>query len=225
MTGLIPHTPQWYDRLAQLQKGYYYPWKSVVGQPDGEQAFLELVKSHLSQHSEVLEVGCGQGEVALEIAPLCHKVVAYDRIRSYIEMAHTLANKKPLPNVSFVIADSSSEANQGVVSIPAQPYSFDLVISRRGPLHWIEDVRRAARPGAALIQLNPLEMPPPKWNEELPEALQMKSPSNFSIRSSVERRLAVVGLEIESCWSCEVREVFEEPLCGLLHLSEFKWVK
>lgn len=219
MTGLVPHTPEWYDRLAQLQKGYYYPWKSVVGQPNGEQAFLELVKSHLNQDSTVLEIGCGHGELALALAPLCNKVLAYDRIPSYIEMAHTLANQRQVSNVSFILADSSAEANQGAVNIPAQPHSFDLVISRRGPLHWIEDVRRVARPGAVLIQLNPLHTPLPKWNEQLPEILQLKPRSNYPIRSSVERRLALVGLEIESCWSFEVLELFEEPYQLYLYLS------
>ena len=35
---LQPHTPEWYDRLATLQPGYYYPWRSRPAAWNGEDA-------------------------------------------------------------------------------------------------------------------------------------------------------------------------------------------
>ena len=45
---LIPQTAAWYDRLATLQDGYRYPWRSRIGGWHGEDAFLALVQQHLS---------------------------------------------------------------------------------------------------------------------------------------------------------------------------------
>lgn len=39
---LIPQTAAWYDRLATLQDGYQYPWRSQVGRWHGEDAYLAL---------------------------------------------------------------------------------------------------------------------------------------------------------------------------------------
>jgi len=59
----------------------------VVAEGNGEAAYLTLVKQHLTAESKVLEVACGHGDVALEIAGSCKHVVAYDRVASYIDLA------------------------------------------------------------------------------------------------------------------------------------------
>ena len=194
-----------------MQRGYYYPWRSVLAPGNGEDAYLRLVRAHLAPDKAVLDAGCGHGEVALHIAPLCRGVLAYDRVPSFIALAEAARRERGVENVVFRLADSSAEANGGHPRIPADPASIDLFISRRGPLHWIEDVRRVARPGAVLLQLNPMEeahLPP--WNESLPAPFQM-APPDFSMRGSVERRLALVGLDIHSCWTYDVPEYFDAP--------------
>ena len=209
--SLRPHTNPWYDRLAQMQRGYYYPWRSTLAPGNGENAYLSLVQSHLAPDKDVLDAGCGHGEVALDIAPLCRSVLAYDRIPSFIELAEAAGRERGVANVIFRLADSSAEANGGQPHIPADPASIDLFISRRGPLHWIEDVRRVARPGAVLLQLNPIEaVHLPAWNDDLPSPLRM-SPPDFNMRQAVERRLALAGLDIHSCWIYDVPEYFDAP--------------
>jgi 23S rRNA (guanine745-N1)-methyltransferase len=194
-----------------MQPGYYYPWKSSIAPFNGEDAYLDLLWQHLSPEKGVLDSGCGHGDVALRMAPLCRSVLAYDRVAPYIEIAQAEALMRDIRNVAFLCADSSGEANSGDPRIPASAASFDVLTSRRGPLHWIEDARRVARPGAVLIQLNPMDGPPPEWNQELPEALRLSETAPWPVRSSVERRLLIGGLKLHSCWSFDVPEVFDDP--------------
>jgi SAM-dependent methyltransferase len=208
-----PHSPEWYDRLSTLQDGYYYPWKSQLTPGNGEDAYLALVGAYLSPSTDLLDVGCGHGEVALKMASLCHSVFAYDRVDSYIQIAQESARKQGIENISFLCHDSSQHANDGSVKIPAEPVSFDLLISRRGPLHWIEDARRVARPGAVLIQLNPLETPQPLWAERLPEPLRSATGIEYThgMLNSVKHRLKLGSLDLHSAWTFDVPEFFDEP--------------
>jgi SAM-dependent methyltransferase len=206
---LQPHSPAWYDRLSTMQSGYYYPWKSLLPPWNGEDNYLELVRRHLRPAADALDVGCGHGEVACEIAASVHSVLAYDRVTSYIHLAREAARQRNISNVTFLCADSSRDMNGGKPQIPAEPASFDLLISRRGPLHWIEDARRVARPGAVLIQLNPAAAPIPAWNAELPEPLRMQ-PGIIDMRRAVEEHLAKGGLELHSCWTFDVPEIFAD---------------
>lgn len=214
---LQPHSPEWYDRLATLQRGYYYPWQSRVAPRNGEDAYLALLGEHLAPDKDVLDIGCGHGTVALDIAPRCRSVLAYDRVPSYIALAREEARRRGAGNVAFVCAGSAPEVNGGRARIPAGDGSFDVLTSRRGPLHWIEDARRVARPGAVLIQLNPDEVPAP-WDAELPAELRQTPPGSppqdpavFAMRPAVDRRLASAGLHLRSCWTFDVPEYFADP--------------
>jgi SAM-dependent methyltransferase len=208
-----PHAPGWYDRLSTLQQGYFYPWKSRIAQLNGEDAYLKLVRQYLTLEKDVLDVGCGHGEVALELAPHCRSILAYDRVESYIQIAQVSARKKNIENVTNLCFDSSYESNNGIARIPAEAQSFDWMISRRGPLHWLEDARRVARPGAILIQLNPLETPLPQWANLLPEPLRSAAGIDYQsgMLNSVRYRLELGRLELHSAWTYDVPEFFDDP--------------
>ena len=208
-----PHAPKWYDRLSSLQHGYFYPWKSRIAPRNGEDAYLDLVHQYLTPEIDVLDVGCGHGEVALEVAPHCRSILAYDRVESYIQIAQESARKKNAENVTYLCFDSSHESNNGIARIPSEAQSFDLMISRRGPLHWLEDARRVARPGAILVQLNPLETPLPQWANLLPEPLRSAAGIEYQsgMLNSVKYHLGLGGLEMHSAWTYDVPEFFDDP--------------
>lgn len=208
---MTPHSPAWYKQLAKTQQGYFYPWKSVVSLFNGEDAYLELVKAHLQPHIDVLDAGCGHGEIALEIAPLCHSIFAYDLVEDYIKLARIEARRRGLENIQFVCANSSAKANNGKPRIPAKDKSIDLFISRRGPLHWLADAKRVAKPRATMIMLNMLETALPVWQELLPKDLSFPFPTSGSILAEVQRRLGESGVSLHSHWTFDVPEVFQNP--------------
>src|SRR5262245_1898292 len=97
-----PHSPEWYDRLATLQRGYYYPWKSRLPAFNGEDVFLTLLHDIITPEKDVLEAGCGHGELALQVAASCRTLLAYDRIPAYIHLAQAAQAQRSISNVTFI---------------------------------------------------------------------------------------------------------------------------
>ena len=201
----------WYDRLATLQQGYRYLWRSHPDPWHGEDIYDAFVRQHLHPDMDVLDIACAQGEVALEIAPSCRSVVGYDRIAAWIRLAQQAAHERNIANATFVCHDSSAEANGGHVRLPATPAAFDLLICSKGPFHWIEDARRVARPGAVLLMLVPDATPLTAWTAQLPEPLRWQEADPHWARQAIEQRLAGAGLSLHSWWSFDVPEIFPNP--------------
>jgi SAM-dependent methyltransferase len=209
---LLSQTPAWFDRLATLQEGYRYPWRSTIGARSGEEVYREVVQEHLRPEADVLEAACGHGELAFEVAPCVRSVRAYDRTAPWIDLARRNARERGVTNVDFVLHDSSPEANGGRARLPAEDASFDVLLCSKGPFHWIDDARRVACPGAVLLMLVPDAVPLTPWHEWLPEPLQWKAaPEPHWARPAIEQRLAAGGLALHSWWSCDVPEVFPDP--------------
>ncbi|MCB0185603.1 MAG: class I SAM-dependent methyltransferase [Caldilineaceae bacterium] len=208
-----PHSRPWYDRLATMQAGYWYPWHATMGKWNGEDEYLTLVDEHIGPDVELLDVACGHGAVALELAKRAHSVVAYDRIASWIEGAQQTARQQGVTNITYLCHDSSSDANGGSPRLPGDDQGYDLLICRRGPWHWVEDARRVARPGATLIMLVPDARPLPVWNDQMPEAFRfthVPDDPNWA-RNSLEPRLIASGLALHSTWDFDVPEYFATP--------------
>jgi len=203
------------EALAEQQGGYFYPWRSALGEGNGEDAYTELVERHLSREKVVLDAGCGHGDDMLAFAPRVRRFIGYDAVESFIAIARRRAAEIGLANVKLVLTNSSPAHNGGVARIPVTDHTLDLIISRRGPTNWIADARRACRPGARLIQLNPLPGSEPAWNGELPQALRMAqnpaNPGRPDLAAEIEAALAAAGLRLESGQVFDVPEVFREP--------------
>ena len=216
--AIKPHSPAWYDRLAENQAGYFYPWKAQLPPLHGEDIFLQMVKEHTSEVSDVIEVACGHGELSLTLAPLCRSIVGYDRVTSWIERAQSESEQRSYENVTFVCYDSSSDSNDGQARLPADADSFDLMICSKGPFHWISDARRVARPGAVLLMLVPDWYPQTEWHSLLPTsppgnefASRIETANPNWAREAIEERLALAGLELDSWWSFDVPQLFPDP--------------
>lgn len=207
------HSNSWYDHLASIQSGYYYPWGSRVGDMNGEDAFIALVQNLLTPDSVVLEVGCGHGELAMEISSQCQHILAYDRVQSYIDLAISTRDEQNISNIEFKCYDAL-DPNHDELALPADQDSIDLIICRRGPLHWIADAKRICRDGAMIVALNPMEEPIPAWSSKLPHKLYYENSGRHtgsgSIHQSVENRLHQAGLTLHSGWSFDVPEVFAD---------------
>jgi SAM-dependent methyltransferase len=211
---LQPQTPPWYDRLATIQDGYYYPWRSHLPRWHGEDAYLALVEEHLRPDADVLDVACGHGEVSFAIAPRCRRVLGYDRTAPWIAVAQESATECGLTNARFLCHDSSPAANGGTARIPARDASFDLLICSKGPFHWLADARRVARPDAVLIMLVPNPTPELPWMGLLPESLRwsdLEDGNPLWARDRIADLLAPSDLAIDTYWSFVVPEVFPTP--------------
>ena len=216
MMRLTRHSPAWYDRLSSMQEGYYYPWQSTLADGNGESAYRDLVCELLTPELDVLDAGCGHGEQALDFAPFCRTMLGYDRVQKYIDLAEAACQARGVSNAVFVCANSKCPDEPSGVRVPAPDRSIDLVISRRGPTHWIEDVPRFCRPGARLLQLNPCSRAhEPPWDVMLPDSMRLPEPnpgSAVGMQNFIERRLAVAGLALHSAWSFDVPEWYHSPL-------------
>lgn len=210
--SILPQTPAWYDRLTTMQEGYYYPWESQLPLLHGEDVYEMVVRQHLHPQTDVIDITCGHGTMALSIAPYCQSVIGYDRTTDWIDLARSTASRLNLTNVAFVCHDSSAAANNGRVRLPAFDNSFDLLICSKGPFHWIEDARRVARPGATLLMLVPDATPATPWLDLLPESLRWYvAPDPNWARPAIEEKLRAVDLALHSWWSFDVREIFPDP--------------
>ena len=207
------HSNEWYDHLASVQDGYYYHWKSELGARNGEDAFHDLVNEHLTDGMRVLEIACGHGELALQLAAKAAHVTAYDRIAPWIERARAAASTEGVSNVECLCHDAADPAHDRI-TLPVDDASVDLFVCRRGPLHWIPDAERAARPGAVILHLAPMEEPIPAWTSKLPHKLHYENCGRYSgagsIYISVENRLHQAGLTRDSGWGFDVPERFDD---------------
>ena len=201
--------------MSRQQGGYFYPWRSALGEGNGEDAYTQLVGSHLSLEKVVLDAGCGHGTDMLAFAPKVGRFIGYDAVESFIDIARRRATESGLANVELVLCNSSPGHNDGAARIPAAEHSLDLIISRRGPSNWIADARRACRPGARLIQLNPLPGPALAWNGELPSDLRLAenpaNPGHPNLVVEIEAALAAADLRLEEGQVFDVPEVISEP--------------
>ena len=203
------------EALAKQQGGYFYPWRAELGAGNGEDAYTQRVMAHLTPDTIVLDAGCGHGTDMLAFAPNVRRFIGYDAVESFIAIARRRAAKRGLANVELVACNSSPRHNGGVARIPTADHMLDLIISRRGPTNWIADSRRVCRPGARLIQLNPLPGPVGAWNSELPEALRfsenLANPGRPGLVSQIEAALAAADLRLEQGQVFDAPEVFSEP--------------
>lgn len=116
---------------------------------DPEALFAALALDAAAAASSVLDVGCGEGRFARELAGAADQVVGIDISETAISEAVSGDQRR---NLTFVPGDARA--------MPFEDAAFDLVCSRRGPIadpEVLNEVRRVMRPGAQLVALMPGE--------------------------------------------------------------------
>lgn len=136
----MPYITKTYKRY-QFQSGA----KLIRGQqPD----FKDLLIGKIKPSFTVLDLGCGSGELTLNLSYLCKKIVGLDISREYIRTAKQDKSKRKVKNVSFLVAEATK--------IPFKKDTFDLVYSSRGPLSanadFMRESLRVLKPGGLLAE-------------------------------------------------------------------------
>jgi 2-polyprenyl-3-methyl-5-hydroxy-6-metoxy-1,4-benzoquinol methylase len=84
----------WYD-------GLFY---DIIIAPNQDKSF-RLIKNIIQPDSTLLDVGCGTGRLAFQIADKCSNVDAIDLSLKNIDLAKRKLSNKPKTNIKFVHAD------------------------------------------------------------------------------------------------------------------------
>lgn len=80
---------------------------------------LGRTQSYLNQDSRVLEIGCGTGSTALELAPVARQIVATDLSQGMIDIAIDKSKAAGIENVEFRVLSAPAAARA--------PDGFDVV--------------------------------------------------------------------------------------------------
>lgn len=120
--GLFRGTAVWY---AQFRRGY-------------PPAVVELLtqRARLTASSRVLDLGCGTGQLALDLAPFVASVTGVDVDEDMLAAAAAGAAKRGLSNCDWVRSSAETMSHK--------PGSFDLVVIGSA-FHWMDRRLVAAR--------------------------------------------------------------------------------
>ena len=199
-------------------RGFAHRWESLVAPGNGEDAFLERVDRHLRPDCDVLDLGCGHGELTLILAARCRTIVGIERELGYLELARELAAEQQVTNACFYEVNLAGVEDEDRVfaGIPLADNSIDLFVNRRGPIlrRYLDEAIRVARRGAVIVGLHPTgKAPAPPWRDQLPEPYR-KGLWAFSfdeVTGWVVDPLRAVGISEYSLWWIDVPEYLRTP--------------
>jgi SAM-dependent methyltransferase len=199
-------------------RGFAHRWQSAVAAGTGDDAFLELVDRFLRPDSDVLDLGCGHGELTLALASRCRTIVGIEREPGYLELAKELASERNAANVRFLQVNLAGveDESRAFAGIPLADESIDLFVNRRGPIlrRYLDEAVRVARRGAVIVGLHPAgNMPAPAWRDELPEPYRkVFLPMSFDeVTGWVAGPLSAAGILDYSLWWIDVPEFLRDP--------------
>lgn len=217
---LTPHSEAWYAWLSTRQAGYFYPGRKILSPWHGDDTFRALVFEHLTPQTDVLEVACAQGILALAMAPRCRSVLAYDATPGYIDLARRAAGERGITNAAFLVYNARAQFHGGHVRLPADDHSIDLWVNSLGPFHTILDAPRVCRPGAVMLMLVPSGgVPaggqPAPWRALLPEPWRSEGDPRRADMNwaypAIQQNLAEAGLRLHSWWDFDVPYFIPDP--------------
>ncbi|HET8729779.1 MAG TPA: class I SAM-dependent methyltransferase [Moraxellaceae bacterium] len=186
--------------------------EAVVERQFGSQASAYLTSTVHSQGAEfdrlralvaeqprarVLDLGCGAGHVAFQVAPLVAEVVAYDLSADMLSVVKATAGERGLSNVAV---------QQGVVEqLPFEDGSFDVVFSRYSAHHWsdlglgLREARRVLKPGGVFAFIDVASPGQPLLDTYLQTVEVLRDTSHVRDYSVGEwlARVSEAGLRVE----------------------------
>lgn len=169
-------------------------------------ALVDLAQGHAD--ARVLDMGCGGGHVAFNIAPHVGEVVAYDLSPEMLGVVETAARERGISNLT---------TREGAVeSLPFPDASFDMVVSRYSAHHWrdfgagLREAARVLKPGGIAGFVDAVAAPMPVLDTFFQTIEMLRDPSHVRdySRSEWEAALAYAGLPCQTSRQFRVRLEF-----------------
>lgn len=139
---------QQFESAYRGERGTTPPWS--LGEPQPEIAALIAAGK---VHGEVLDAGCGEAAVSLDLAARGYTTVGLDQSPTAIELARAAAAERGLTNASFEVADISAftgyDGRFGTIIDSTLFHSMPVEL-REG---YQQAIVRAAAPGASYVVL------------------------------------------------------------------------
>lgn len=123
--ALSPANSRFWDKQARKYS------RSAIADPGAYEQTLERVRAHLRASDHMLEIGCGTGSTALELASSVRAITATDLSQEMITIAKEKAQAQGIENVEFLRSDAANPA------LGQQQYD---VITAFNLLHLVDDM-------------------------------------------------------------------------------------
>lgn len=190
------------DRQAEARAGMMVRWDDV------SRVIREM--SRLKPTDRILDVACGDGVLAFELAPHCAYVTGIDISDSMIALAAERTIESGVANVSFQVGS--------VEHLEFPDASFDRVFCRLGLHHFadpkaaLDEMIRVVRKPGHIIVADLVSSEDPDRREVHNKIEKSRDPTHVSMLSARQMRalLADCGLSIEREMTWDTRRRFNE---------------
>ena len=138
-----------YDKVAKKYGGYGFTSNipkhtSVYPSGNPEKIFKDKLLDLANKGTIALDVGCGDGKFAFEIADNFSSIIGLDSSTELLNIAEQKKKSLGVENVSFTYGDARKA--------PFKAQTFDLLFNRRGP-GFYEEYYRLLKPGGYYLEI------------------------------------------------------------------------
>lgn len=144
----------WFEELADHMGEAYLRYSFTKGTTQE----IDFLRSELAltSASSILDVGCGPGRHALELARRGHRVVGFDVSERFIDIARASAEKEGLSDATFEVVDARSREQMNAVganfdvAICLCQGAFGVMVDDADDGAVLESIASVVRPGGLL---------------------------------------------------------------------------
>jgi len=157
----------YWEKVAPEFDEYYQQEKSisrrvldkVFRKSMKERVDLTLLECKNVSGKKILDIGCGSGRIAIELANRGAEVVGIDFSKNMLDMAASMAKKQGLENCKFILADFMSHVFGENFDISLALGFFDYT---RDPMSYLKKMRSIRFPTAP-PSTSAREIRTPEW--------------------------------------------------------------
>lgn len=179
MAQQTPHNDKVVDQHTQQAEGYARLTQGMVA--DDRRAALRAFIG-LTPEDELLDVACGPGSLALDLAPHIARATGYDITPAMLDQARAAQAERGIANVEWVLGDAAGlpfpDAAFSVVGSSAAFHHFEQ------PRQILAEMMRVCRPGGRVVVLD--VTPDPDKTEAYDRMERLRDPSHGHAHSVAE---------------------------------------